>query len=309
MKKLFSTLTLTVCLGAFISCTNDEQEVNMVKPTNANSEIEVINDGTMIKFKDVESYENALLKVSAMSTSEQVSFLNSLSFKSQMILMQEADGELDKICNQAADKAEFDVLYEKYKHKYGDVFMFNTIDATDLSPYSRLVYVANEYFVNMKGEFMIGDSLVVDKVYTDFKERQQQFTVSTRSSVSDLSSINEAYSRQKDRKVGLYLSVSSGIIHANFTSQKKGVFGWSRYSTTYHAKVNLRGFEFAQGELLGDNDGAHSPVEIIVQKALKAGLHPIEVRYFDCNGGVLQMELVNEKGEKEVLPKEWLKHE
>ena len=200
MKKLFSTLTLTVCLGAFISCTNDEQEVNMVKPTNANSEIEVINDGTMIKFKDVESYENALLKVSAMSTSEQVSFLNSLSFKSQMILMQEADGELDKICNQAADKAEFDVLYEKYKHKYGDVFMFNTIDATDLSPYSRLVYVANEYFVNMKGEFMIGDSLVVDKVYTDFKERQQQFTVSTRSSVSDLSSINEAYSRQKIEK-------------------------------------------------------------------------------------------------------------
>ena len=99
--------------------------------------------------------------------------------------------------------------------------MFNTIDATDLSPYSRLVYVANEYFVNMKGEFMIGDSLVVDKVYTDFKERQQQFTVSTRSSVSDLSSINEAYSRQKDRKVGLYLSVSSGIIHANLLRKRK----------------------------------------------------------------------------------------
>ena len=63
------------------------------------------------------------------------------------------------------------------------------------------------------------------------------------------------------------------------------------------------------GELLGDNDGAHSPVEIIVQKALKAGLHPIEVRYFDCNGGVLQMELVNENGEKEVLSGTWLKHE
>ncbi len=63
------------------------------------------------------------------------------------------------------------------------------------------------------------------------------------------------------------------------------------------------------GELLGDSDGAHSSVEIIVQKALKAGLHPIEVRYFDCNGGVLQMELVNEKGEKEMLPGAWLKHE
>lgn len=63
------------------------------------------------------------------------------------------------------------------------------------------------------------------------------------------------------------------------------------------------------GELLGDNDGAHSPVEIIVQKALKAGLHPIEVRYFDYNGGLLQMELVNDKGEKEALPATWLKHE
>lgn len=63
------------------------------------------------------------------------------------------------------------------------------------------------------------------------------------------------------------------------------------------------------GELLGDNDGAHAPVEIIVQKALKAGLHPIEVRYFDCNGGTLQMQLLNEKGEKEALPTAWLKHE
>lgn len=62
-------------------------------------------------------------------------------------------------------------------------------------------------------------------------------------------------------------------------------------------------------ELLGDNDGAHSTVEIIVQKALKAGLHPVEIRYFDCNGGILQMGLVNEKGGKETLPKEWLKHE
>lgn len=63
------------------------------------------------------------------------------------------------------------------------------------------------------------------------------------------------------------------------------------------------------GELLGDNDGAHSPVEIIVQKALKAGLHPIEVRYFDCNGGTLQMGLIDGEGKRTVLPPTWLKHE
>lgn len=62
------------------------------------------------------------------------------------------------------------------------------------------------------------------------------------------------------------------------------------------------------GELLLDNDGPHSKVEIIAQKALMKGLHLIEVRYFDCNGGMLEMNVINEKGEKQVLSKEWLKH-
>ena len=42
------------------------------------------------------------------------------------------------------------MFYMKYKHKYGDVFMFNTIDATDLSPLFKEACLANEYFVNMK---------------------------------------------------------------------------------------------------------------------------------------------------------------
>ena len=45
------------------------------------------------------------------------------------------------------------------------------------------------------------------------------------------------------------------------------------------------------GEMLGESDGPHSPIEIVVQKALKAGLHPIEFRYFDWNEGVLQFEI------------------
>ena len=62
------------------------------------------------------------------------------------------------------------------------------------------------------------------------------------------------------------------------------------------------------GDLFLNNDGAHSPAEVIAQKALKKGLHPMEVRYFDHNGGMLEMYLLNERGEKQVLPKEWLLH-
>ena len=62
------------------------------------------------------------------------------------------------------------------------------------------------------------------------------------------------------------------------------------------------------GELLIDNDGAHSPREMIAQKALKKGLHPVEFRYFDHNGGVLQLSTFDKDGKKIIWPKEWLKH-
>lgn len=43
------------------------------------------------------------------------------------------------------------------------------------------------------------------------------------------------------------------------------------------------------GEEVINNDGPHGPREVIGQKALAKGYHPIEVRYFDQNGGQLKM--------------------
>lgn len=45
------------------------------------------------------------------------------------------------------------------------------------------------------------------------------------------------------------------------------------------------------GAVVIDNDGAHSPRRMAGQKALAAGLHRIEVRYFDHNGGCLDMQV------------------
>ena len=61
-------------------------------------------------------------------------------------------------------------------------------------------------------------------------------------------------------------------------------------------------------DLVVDNDGAHSPKEIVSQVALKRGLHPIEIRYFDNNGGMLEMYMINKNGEKTIIDKSWLKH-
>lgn len=47
-----------------------------------------------------------------------------------------------------------------------------------------------------------------------------------------------------------------------------------------------------------DNDGPHGPKEIIGQKALSQGYHPIEVRYFDQNGGQLKMRVTGSDGQE-----------
>ena len=60
-------------------------------------------------------------------------------------------------------------------------------------------------------------------------------------------------------------------------------------------------------EVIG-NDGPHSPETRVGQKALKAGLHPVELSYFDWNGGILQLFYRNASGENVECPSSWFKH-
>ena len=50
------------------------------------------------------------------------------------------------------------------------------------------------------------------------------------------------------------------------------------------------------GAMVVDNDGPHSPQEVTGQRALAKGMHPIEVRYFDSNGGTLKLEVLDPEG-------------
>ena len=43
------------------------------------------------------------------------------------------------------------------------------------------------------------------------------------------------------------------------------------------------------GNMVVDNDREQSPHEMICQQALRKGMHKMEVRYFDHNGGMLRM--------------------
>ncbi len=59
------------------------------------------------------------------------------------------------------------------------------------------------------------------------------------------------------------------------------------------------------GQMVVDNDGEHSPVELTGQHAMKSGQHKLVVRYFDHNGGQLRMRVLNSKG---VPARVWFFH-
>lgn len=62
------------------------------------------------------------------------------------------------------------------------------------------------------------------------------------------------------------------------------------------------------GVTVVDNDGPHSREEKSGQAALRRGLHSIEVRYFDFNGGILQGGFISPEGTRYSIPEGWLKH-
>lgn len=61
-------------------------------------------------------------------------------------------------------------------------------------------------------------------------------------------------------------------------------------------------------EVVVNNDGPHSPKEVIGQKALKAGFHPIEIRYFDHNGGILNLDIITPNNERMTPTQGWFYH-
>ena len=61
------------------------------------------------------------------------------------------------------------------------------------------------------------------------------------------------------------------------------------------------------GNMVVDNDREQSPHEMICQQALKAGLHRMEVRYFDHNGGMLRLRVSDQQGQR-LNPKDIYVH-
>ena len=63
------------------------------------------------------------------------------------------------------------------------------------------------------------------------------------------------------------------------------------------------------GRVVVDNDGEHPLLEKSGQVALSAGLHPLELRYFDYNGGEIRLVLLGDDGARHPLDSDLLRHD
>ena len=63
------------------------------------------------------------------------------------------------------------------------------------------------------------------------------------------------------------------------------------------------------GRVVVDNDGEHPLLEKSGQAALSAGLHSLELRYFDYNGGEIRLVLLGDDGARHPLDIDLLRHD
>lgn len=270
MKNVFLSVAVLLC-SLFQACSDSLSENTLgdvelqtrSSTFDENAEVSTINHNgeNMLRFRDMEAYENVLKLLNSKNNEERIAYTNSLQVKTISALLAESDKELDEICESSTIET-FRPKYEQFKRKYKDVFMFNDVDSEDLSAYSKLRNPMDDNIANEDGEYMIGDSLVQSSEFNNFSEFYSNNIVTYANETSNPNvDINHAWSHWDKRKVGCYLSFSQlddqnyAGITMRLTAQKKYIFGWKRYSTMYHARFKLKGsgngFEFYETAYYG----------------------------------------------------------
>jgi hypothetical protein len=241
MKKntIYSVIYLCA-LSLFFACNNELAVINNDDLSSVNK-VEVVNG--ILKFENQEAFDSIVVRLAVMGSVERNSFYESLKFKPISETLGEADKELE-VLTELSTFEEFSPQYELFKQKYKNIFLFNNTDIEDLSPYAGFINPFEKLVVNTEGYYFVGDTKIIASKFSSYSDMMlATIPITTRSEISDYSyPANHAFSRLSDRKVGLYirkgfLVYNKGTeVFVNFTSQKKGIFGWVRYKTEYHGR-------------------------------------------------------------------------
>lgn len=238
------------------SCNQDDGEV-LVNSENQSLKVVNIVDGKILsgdmkavggdvntmalQFPSEAELQNTLDKLSNMSVDERIAFTDNLGFVSLEKLLKIADEELDNIGGAATSETDFRTKYSTYKKKYGKMFVFNSTNSDDLSPYipastenDKLAYlVSGNYSIvigssihevgfsnNMREE----DNLVYNK-----EESAQTRSVPVNGFIIKVGSKKTIFDAEIKSTV-LSSTVTRKQMQYHFGAQKKMWYGWKRDS-------------------------------------------------------------------------------
>ncbi len=246
-KQLVGILLISNAIFSFSSC---QDEMSESISQNQSKEIEVVNmnsyittrattDNTnipVLKFKDEATFNKTIQNLKTMDYKEKVAFFKRLNFEGAFSTLYKADMELDKIFD-IEDDNEFLKSYANFQKKYEGLFVYNTENQYDLSPYYSFTDEDIELVGNVYGNVMIGNQL---------KTAKATKAVIPTGPMPTTSAFTPFKGTELKIKQGKYYSTvetghANGKLSVNFQAYKKKKLWTRRHPSTFHLEVNTLG--------------------------------------------------------------------
>lgn len=116
-------------------------------------------DSLAIAFENEMAYNQFIYDLGAMTDAEKMEVVTQYGVKTLHQLADEADNELDTICQEASSEAEFSAKYTEYVEKYKEHLIQNYIDETDLNLYVPKADNVETFIANLQGVYVVGDKV------------------------------------------------------------------------------------------------------------------------------------------------------
>lgn len=257
IKSFISIAFVFLC----IACSNDELAENASNAKN----LEVVNlkdfvdnktrsisnqDQAVLRFKDHNVYKETLNKLQSMDMEQRKAFFSDLGYKGAYLSLREADEELEKIFD-IEDINSFLEAYKTFKDKYENIYLFNTEDTYDLSPYLSFTDKELELLGSNQGYLIIGNEIVSPNNNTpNYKDnalsastRAMPFDPVWRALVGDVLGVTISKGKYRsDISIGMEQAGNSFMVRA--ASQKKKALWSRRHPTNYEADLFVEGARF-----------------------------------------------------------------
>lgn len=222
-------LILAVCGAlALTACSKEELLTEPATPLTKTAEAVTVENG-MLKFTDEAAIESTLSMLLQKDEAGLAAWYDSVGFVSQEMAREAALKEFRTMTS--LDE------YPAFKAKYQDRFLFNeNLEEEDYQPYVAANRFAYEMILNADGNVMVGGK-TVNYNYDSFEQtmyyRVAHEAAGPQTRISAETKTNQVYVQAGKKKFWAWAVRNGSEVYVQVTAQKKNMFGWNDYKTSY----------------------------------------------------------------------------